>query len=311
MTDEIFPATITVDESYDLDSKENTVRTQRVKDAYGISFEVGELSVIDDVTIDLERGDILFATGASGAGKTTLCRAIAEELDAVSFENVDVPREVPLVDVFPEEFDVEETQRYMGLFGLTDAHLNLRTYEELSQGQRYRAKLAYTASRYDVVFADEFAATLDRETAKTISYSIRRATLKGRLPTTFILASTHRDIIDDLRANVLVDFDRNSVKELENDSHLVEGNTPLEVVIDDDGLDPDTREDVREAIRDGERYELDLVDVDEVVTPLSRLANERTSTPAYESRSRINSNSPRAPSRTGRTFIGGITSGTR
>jgi len=272
-----WPVEVVVDESYTLDPKENTVRTQKVKDAYGIDFEVGTLDVVDGLDVEVDRGDIVFATGASGAGKTTTCEAIADALDAVAFSDVRVERGVPIVDTFPEDFDVEATQKYMGMFGLGDAHLNLRSYEELSQGQKYRAKLAYTAARYDVVFADEFAATLDRETAKTISYSIRRQTLKDRLDATFIFATTHRDLIDDLRPDVLLDFDENALKRL-----------------DDHGVDVDADYSIERPVEGGG-------------TPLSRPATGSETTPTYRSLSPINSNSPPAPSRTGRTSIGGIT----
>lgn len=270
-----WPVEVAVDESYELDPKDNTVRTQKVKDAYGIDFEVGTLDVVD-LDVEVDRGDIVFATGASGAGKTTTCAAIADALDAVAFSDVRVERGVPIVDTFPDDFDVEATQKYMGMFGLGDAHLNLRTYEELSQGQKYRAKLAYTAARYDVVFADEFCATLDRETAKTISYSIRRQTLKDRLDATFIFATTHRDLIEDLRPDVLLDFDENALKRLE-----------------DHGVDVDAEYEVERPAEGGG-------------SPLSRPASSTGTTPTYRSLSPINSNSPREPNRTGRTSIGGI-----
>jgi ABC-type ATPase with predicted acetyltransferase domain len=271
---------ITVDESYEIDPKENTFRTQKIKDAYGIDFDAGELNVIDDVHVEVAPGDIVFATGASGAGKTTFCEAIADELGGVDFDEVDVPRDVPVVEIFPDDFDVDETQKYMGMFGLGDAHLNLRTYEELSQGQRYRTKLAYTAARHQVIFADEFCATLDRETAKTISYSIRRQTLKGRLDNTFIFATTHRDIIQDLRPDLLVDFDENAVQRLD------EHNVPLD-----------------------EDYEVEYPDEahEGGDNPLSHEATGQRTTPTYLSVSPINSNLGQAPRKTGRISIGGIT----
>lgn len=267
---------ITITESYNIDPKENTFRTQKIKDAYGIDFDAGELSVIDDVTVEVSPGDILFATGASGAGKTTFCEAVADELDAVTFDNIEVKRDVPIIETFPDEFSVDQTQKYMGMFGLGDAHLNLRTYDELSQGQKYRAKLAYTAARHDVIFADEFCATLDRETAKTISYSIRRQTLKDRINATFIFATTHRDIIQDLRPDVLLDFDDNAVKRLE--SH---------------GLDLDDDWSIETPSAGG--------------SPLWHSATGNETMPTFLSVSPINSNLRQRPKKTGRIFIGGIT----
>jgi ABC-type ATPase with predicted acetyltransferase domain len=273
---------IHVDESYEIDPKENTFRTQKIKDAYGIDFDAGELKVIDDVSVEVSPGDIVFATGASGAGKTTFCEAIVDELDGIDFDEVDVPKDVPVVEIFPDEFDVDETQKYMGMFGLGDAHLNLRTYDELSQGQRYRAKLAYVASRHDVIFADEFCATLDRETAKTISYSIRRQTLKGRLDNTFVFATTHRDIIQDLRPDLLVDFDENAVQRLDAHNVALEGED-YEVVYPDEEHDGGDN-------------------------PLSH-SGRTNSTPTYRLVSQINSNLRQPPKKTGRISIGGIISG--
>jgi ABC-type lipoprotein export system ATPase subunit len=189
-----------------------------VKDAYGIDFDVGTLTVIEDVEIALEPGQIVFAVGSSGAGKTSYCRALAasDTVDAIDFGRIEreFPRGVPLIDCFPDGFDVEQTQLYMSMFGLGEAHLNLREYDELSDGQQYRARLCYAAAHYPgrTIFADEFCATLDRLTAKTISYSLRKALLKGRLDNTFIFATTHRDILYDLQPDWLLDFDENAVK---------------------------------------------------------------------------------------------------
>jgi ABC-type ATPase with predicted acetyltransferase domain len=204
--------------AYNLNPKTNSYRTQRAKDAYGIDFDVGELTVIDDVAIELEPGQIVFAVGSSGAGKTSYCRALAdsETVDAIDFGRIEreFPRETPIIDCFPEDFDVEKTQLYMSMFGLGEAHLNLREYDELSDGQQYRARLCYAAAHYPgrAIFADEFCATLDRPTAKTISYSLRKSLLKDRLDNTFVLATTHRDILYDLQPDWLLDFDENAVK---------------------------------------------------------------------------------------------------
>lgn len=207
------PRDVSVTVEYDLDPKENTVRTQRVKDAYGIDFDAGTIRPVDDVTVTVEPGQIIYATGSSGAGKTSFCRRLAEDIGAVNFDDVEVPRDIPLVEVFPEHLSVPETQLTMSMFGLGEAHLNLRTYDELSDGQQYRAKLAYCSTKYDRIFADEYCATLDRETAKTISYSIRKQMLKGRLTGVFIFATTHRDILADLQPDWLLDFDKNELVE--------------------------------------------------------------------------------------------------
>lgn len=209
------PLETSVTVEYDLNPKENTVRTQKVKDAYGISFEAGTIRPVDDVSVRVGPGSIVFATGASGAGKTSFCEELADELGAVRFSEIEaeMPKDEPLIEAFPGHLSVEETQLVMSMFGLAEAHLNLRTFRELSDGQQYRARLAYASTRYDRIFADEYCATLDRETARTISYSIRKQLLKGRLSNVFIFATTHRDILPDLQPDWLLDFDRNELIE--------------------------------------------------------------------------------------------------
>lgn len=231
-----YETSITVE--YDLNPKDNTVRTQRVKDAYGIDFDAGTIRPVDDVSVRVGPGQVIFATGSSGAGKTSFCRRLADELGAVSFNDVEMPRDIPLIESFPSELSVPETQLAMSMFGLAEAHLNLRTYDELSDGQQYRAKLAYCSTRFDRVFADEYCATLDRETARTISYSIRKQLLKGRLTGVFIFATTHRDILPDLQPDWLLDFDRNE---------LVEGHPVDSAVSVDDYL---SRSEVRDELND-------------------------------------------------------------
>lgn len=149
-----------------------------------------------------------------------------------------------------------------------------------------------------MIFADEFCATLDRETAKTISYSIRRQTLKGRLDNTFIFATTHRDIIQDLRPDLLVDFDENAVQRLD------EHNVPLDVGEASDA----SRANENDGSRD-EDYEVEYPDEahEGGDNPLSHEATGQRTTPTYLSVSPINSNLRQAPRKTGRISIGGIT----
>ncbi|KKL26719.1 hypothetical protein LCGC14_2392460, partial [marine sediment metagenome] len=78
-----------------------------------------------------------------------------------------------------------------------------RKHKQLSDGQKYRyaiAKMLATGS--DVWFIDEFCATLDREMAKVIAFSIQKtARLLGK---TIIVATTHSDIEHDLNASLTI-----------------------------------------------------------------------------------------------------------
>jgi ABC-type ATPase with predicted acetyltransferase domain len=88
--------------------------------------------------------------------------------------------------------------------GINDAYLAVRTPHELSDGQRYRLKLAkLMETDADVLVADEWGAVLDRITAKVISFNAAKwARAKGK---TLIVATTHLDIEDELAPDLRIE----------------------------------------------------------------------------------------------------------
>ena len=91
----------------------------------------------------------------------------------------------------------------MSKVGLNDAFLFLRTYNQLSDGQKYRyriAKLIESGRQWWLM--DEFAACLDRDTAKIIAFNLQKiARQQGKA---VIAATTHSDLAEDLKPSVLV-----------------------------------------------------------------------------------------------------------
>ena len=83
------------------------------------------------------------------------------------------------------------------------AFLFLRTYSQLSDEQKYRyriAKLIESGKQWWLM--DEFAACLDRDTAKIIAFNLQKiARQQGKA---VIAATTHSDLQEDLRHSVLV-----------------------------------------------------------------------------------------------------------
>jgi ABC-type ATPase with predicted acetyltransferase domain len=68
---------------------------------------------------------------------------------------------------------LEEALELLSRVGLNDAFLFLRTYDQLSDGQKYRNKIAkMIESGAQFWILDEFAATLDRDTAKIVAYNL-------------------------------------------------------------------------------------------------------------------------------------------
>lgn len=209
--------------SHEFLPKTPTVRTSRVMDDFGINFEQGRHVIADDLDFDLQPGNVVAFTGASGSGKSSLLRTVVNELrDSATVIDLDdvVLGDRPLVDALPGS--VESAMRLLSQCGLGEAHLMLRTPAELSQGQRYRFRLALAiAEQPDWIVADEFTATLDRTLAKVVSFGIQRHAVKtsSSLSSTpsstpsvsnltgFLIATTHNDVINDLAPDVHVRCD--------------------------------------------------------------------------------------------------------
>ena len=98
---------------------------------------------------------------------------------------------------------VGEGLELLSKVGLNDAFLFLRTYDQLSDGQKYRYRIAKPIeSGKQWWLMDEFAPTLDRDTAKIVAFNLQKlARQQGRA---VIAATTHTDLQGDLNPSVHV-----------------------------------------------------------------------------------------------------------
>lgn len=190
--------------SYDFLPKEQTTHTAMVMSHFSIDFETGRNVIADKIELPIEPGDFVCFTGSSGSGKSSLMRAVADQLThVVNINDLDLGTE-PLIESL--ECPFEEAMRWLSLCGLSEAQLMLRTPAELSEGQRYRFRLALGLSRQpDWLLADEYTATLDRVLARVISCNIRK--LAHREQIGFLLATTHEDILEELQPDLHVKCD--------------------------------------------------------------------------------------------------------
>ena len=185
---------------------ELTPRMIEVSEAFGLGVsEEKHFVIYKDFKIGFNKGDVMFITGDSGGGKTLLLRELNNHPDIVHKINLyDVEPDPDEVIIENIGKDLEEGVRYLSSMGLNDAFIFLRKYKELSDGQKYRYRLAKALSmKPKFLFIDEFCANLDRVTAKVIAYNLQRVV--RRTNAVLIAATTHRDLIDDLQPSVLVD----------------------------------------------------------------------------------------------------------
>lgn len=149
---------------------------------------------------------MVYITGQSGGGKSVLLRELARQMaergqSVINLDNI-VFEDCALVDQIGKNTD--DGLRLLGMAGINDAHLWVRKPSELSDGQRYRLRLAKAMETgAEVWVADEFLAVLDRTSAKVIAYSLQNQA--RRLGATVLVATTHTDMVPDLFPSLVVE----------------------------------------------------------------------------------------------------------
>lgn len=198
-----------------------TRSTRRVQEAFGIDNDMLHCTLFADLNFRVARGEIALICGPSGAGKTTLLSILQRKLINAGHRpsglsgrlwvrpSLDVSvlqalgNEKPLIDALGgSSFD--ESLYALNVSGLAEAHLYLKRFRELSNGQRYRAMMAkLIASNADVWIADEFCATLDPVTASIVARNLRRCAKRLRV-TVLLAAASWADFIHELRPDTVI-----------------------------------------------------------------------------------------------------------
>lgn len=182
-----------------------TERVMKVAESFGIGLDDREFVLFENLKVDIDQGDVVFVTGQSGSGKSCLLREIEAGLkaDGKSVASIDQVQmdDRPLIDQIGET--MHQATELLSLAGISDAYLYIRRPSELSDGQRYRFKLAKLLEQgADVWVADEFGAVLDRVTAKVVAYNMQKVARKAGK--TLILATTHNDMIEELGPDLII-----------------------------------------------------------------------------------------------------------
>ena len=128
--------------------------------------------------------------GGSGTGKTTLLK----EFGDLTIDEFD--EEKPLISNF-DWLEPKEATFLLSAMGLASVPTWLRPFSLLSNGEQYRASLAYKvgkAKENDVILIDEFTSVVDRDVAKAMSNALQKYI--RRTNKKIILASCHFDIME-------------------------------------------------------------------------------------------------------------------
>lgn len=139
-----------------------------------------DVSRIPQPSIQIDPGSICLIAGASGSGKTSLLRDLTKLMDKnslVFFDSIRVPHR-PCARCF-DDTSIDDSLTLLSSVGLAEAATFLKFPDQLSEGQRWRLKLACAlhrarqSNRDTWIVADEFAAVLDRVTASIVARTLR------------------------------------------------------------------------------------------------------------------------------------------
>lgn len=181
-------------------------RVLEVAEAFGLGLTDRKFVVYENLEIEVEQGDVVYVSGQSGSGKSILLRDMSAQMRDMGLKVYDIA-DVPLLDkplVDQIGATTEEALKLLSQAGLNDAYLFIRKPSELSDGQKYRFKLAkLIESGAEVWVADEFAAVLDRDTAKVVAHNVAKTARNARA--ILLVATTHTDLREFLGATVTVE----------------------------------------------------------------------------------------------------------
>ena len=185
-----------------------TSRVVGVAEGFGLGLDQWQNFIIyDNVELKIGPTDIVYITGDSGSGKSMLLKALEKDvkqdmnLSCINIADIRPEPGKPLIETVGKT--LEEVLELLSKVGLNDAFLFLRTYEQLSDRQKYRYRIAkMIESQAQFWIMDEFAATLDRDTAKIVAFNLQKlARQQGKA---VLAATTHTDLFEDLNPGVQI-----------------------------------------------------------------------------------------------------------
>jgi ABC-type ATPase with predicted acetyltransferase domain len=170
----------TINIAYKTAPPKPTKRVQAVAEAFGLGLDQQQkFTIYQNTEIKIGLGDITYITGESGSGKSILLKALEKDIrkytpyTCINIGQIKPPKNKPIIETLGKTF--QEALNLLSLVGLNDAFIFLRPYRQLSDGQKYRYKIAkLIESKAQFWILDEFASTLDRDTAKIVAYNLQK-----------------------------------------------------------------------------------------------------------------------------------------
>ena len=128
--------------------------------------------------------------GGSGCGKSTILNTLG------GVKEIEFDKEKALISNF-DWLEPEQASRTLTSIGLSSVPTWLRPFRLLSNGEQYRAYLAYlvaSSKEGETILVDEYTSVVDRDVAKAMSLALQKYIRREKKKV--ILASCHCDIME-------------------------------------------------------------------------------------------------------------------
>lgn len=166
---------------------------EEIKKKYDIKDYQEPAITIPDLPIE----GIVLIVGTSGSGKSTILRGLG------SFRTPTVDPDATVIENFSSP---EQGEALLLASGLRSIPAWFRPARTLSNGEYHRFEMARSLDQ-GITTIDEFTSVVDRDTAKSLAYSMRRYFDSQSEQSVLYIASCHRDIVEWLDPDWVYDTD--------------------------------------------------------------------------------------------------------
>jgi len=194
-------------DSYDIQNKEFT--------SVKINYQLDNLNEFD--------WNIIVIFGGSGSGKTSILNNLGE------IKYPEFKKDITLISNF-DWLDPKDATHLLTSVGLSSVPTWLRPFETLSNGEQYRATIAYLISKAkdgEIILIDEFTSVVNRDVAKSMSFAIQKYIRRNNKKVIF--ASCHYDIFDWLMPDYVLSPEKGGA--LEKGEWLRQGKPSIELSV--------------------------------------------------------------------------------